>query len=361
MSWSVELHNRQHKAVVLPASLHFRPSRYGWSVFGGPDQAEIEVSGSPLDLWRLLAFLRFAVTIRNPVQEPVWWGYIDEVRLSTGAIRLGVALEAMYNRVAVAYSYVEPGSQSVGTRATTAWVQADDVVAEYGVKEYLASLDGATAEQAERARDAILAQHRLPVPVLESGGRDEPGVQLLCRGWWHTLNWRYYANGASNSVETTAQIAAIVGSVGEFLTGTDIVNASGISTSEYRDGDGTAMSVIHDLLRAGTANGAHLLTIVTHPRRLQVMGEPERGQVAYYLRADGRIEDRIGRIPAAGMIPVGRWIGLKDLLPNTAVGYMANPSPFFVERGEYVPEGDQLSLEPRGLPSPWEVAQVKEG
>jgi hypothetical protein len=103
----------------------------------------------------------------------------------------------MFNRIAVAYSYVAPGSNTVGTRATTPWVQNDDSVSTYGQKEIRGSLDGATSAQAAAARDALLAQSRYPIPdIRPRGDSNELTATLECAGWWDTNSWRYLTRSA---------------------------------------------------------------------------------------------------------------------------------------------------------------------
>lgn len=359
MSWSVNFFGRAFQNFVAPHGTTFLPRRYSWHALGGPDWAEVTVSSAPMDVWRLLGWLRYGVEIRNQLHQRVWWGYVESVSITVGAIRIGVSLETMHNRVAVVYSYVEPSTQSVGTRATTTWAQDDESVAAYGIKEVLTSIDGATVEQAENARDVHLAQNRLPVPMPDTRAGDDLEAQLFCRGWWDTLNWRYYANGATNSVETTQQIADMVNGAGQFFSGVDIMDSSGVLASEYRDGDGTAQDELVNLLRTGTSAGQRLLATVTPERFLRVYREPSAANVALHLTTDGRISDRVGNPLPDGVLPVGRWLALKDVIPGTALtAHLASPSPFFVERAEYDVEGGHMTLEPRGLPSVWELARI---
>lgn len=361
MSWSSIFRNRDNAAFHLPPSLQFTQRHFTWSAVGGPELAEISVGGSLLDLWQLLEWLRYPIELRNPLQQSVWWGYVEEISIAVGAIKVGVSLDTMHNRIAVAYSYVEPGTQEVGTRRTTGWAQDDYAASVYGIKEYLASVDGATTTQAENTRDILLNQHRFPIPVVDVSDSNQIEAHLFCRGWWNTLRWQYYANGATNSVETTAQIATIVNNVGEFLAGADVINASGIHTSEYRDGDSTAQEVLRDLLRTGVVGGQRLLATVTYPRTLQVYAEPQLTMVDSFLNIDGRMVTRLGEPLASDVVPVGKWIGLKDILPAALPSYLANPTPFFVEHGEYDIEQGRWFPTPRGVPSPWDVTRIVEG
>lgn len=177
--------------------VQFKPQRYSWHSIGGPERATVTAYGNGQALWKLLEWLRAPVEMVDWRGEAVWWGFVDEVTVRVGGVEVGVALKGMFNRVAVAYSYVEPGSATVGTRATTSWVQDDDCVAEYGALELLSSLSGATAAHAEAARDTILAAYRYPIPVVKvQPGRGGLSATLRCRGWWDTLAWQYYAQAA---------------------------------------------------------------------------------------------------------------------------------------------------------------------
>lgn len=75
--------------------------------------------------------------------------------------------------------------------------------------------------------------------------------------------------------ETTQQVASALTGYGEFITGVDIVDASGISTIAYRDGDTRLMKVVEDLLLIGTATSRRLLAEVTRERRVRVFAEPD--------------------------------------------------------------------------------------
>jgi hypothetical protein len=46
---------------------------------------------------------------------------------------------------------------------------------------------------------------------------------------------------------------------------------------------------------------------------------------------------------------------------SVAATHLASPSPFFVERAEYEVARSELRLEPRGLPSVWELARLGDG
>ena len=214
MKLDVTIKKRDFSDPVGFPDVFFRPERYGWSAIGGPDFAQIAVGGEERALWSLLNWLRAPVEITDERNEAVWWGYVNEVTVQTGAIEVGAALTNMANRIAVTYSYIAPGGNTVGTRATTGWVQDDDSVGTYGTKELLNSRDGCSADAAEARRDAILDRLRYPIPqVAVSGGRSELGATLHCLGWWHTLDWTYFGRNAGLEDHTDGSASQDLGRI----------------------------------------------------------------------------------------------------------------------------------------------------
>lgn len=346
-------------------SVVFEPQSYSFSAIGGPAEATITAYGPDMALWELIEWLRAPVEILDWRQEAVWWGFIEEVTVRVGAIEVGCSLSTMSNRLALTYSLVAPGSTTVGTRATTSWVQDDDSVALFGIKEQIASLSGATATVAENARDTILAMYKYPIPILKSSpGNAGLSATLRCSGWWKTLGWQYYANTDTDDTETTTQIEDIVTSEGQFITGVDIVDASGITSSEYRDGDGTALKEIEELLEAGTTSGRRLLATITQAREVRVYEEPEMtdSNIEIYVQADGKPVNRWGNKLVLPACPVAIWCGLKDVIPATLdVSRMADPTKFFVEEASFNVQNMAWTPTPRGVPSVWAIGKMAAG
>lgn|GEM_PF-474195 len=207
-NFSFRMLDRSFQTPLTIPDLDYTVEKYGQAAIGGPRRATVGVQGEERALWELLEWLRAPVEILDRRKDTVWWGYLDGVELAIGAIRVRVTLDGMANRVAVAYAFVEPGSETVGTRATTAWVQDDDSLSTYGTREVLAQLSSATVAQAETARAALLEMLRYPQPQIEvqrallAGGKKTVAKtaggsgKLLLRGWWDTLDWKYYAQNA---------------------------------------------------------------------------------------------------------------------------------------------------------------------
>lgn len=366
MGFRLEFSTRDFVDPLDFPDVRLEVNRYSWSAVGGSDQASATAYGEAFALWELLNWLRAPVTIVDDEGTPCWWGYLHAIEVRVGAIQVGVSLDSMANNVAVVYSYVPAGTATVGTRATTSWAQDAQSVTVYGTKELKASIDGAEATDAAQARDTILATMRYPIPTLAPAyGRGGLSATLSLRGWWHTLDWTYYENTGTTSTATTTQIADIVTAEGQFLEGTDIVDASGISSSEYRDGDGTALEEIAILLSKGTTNDLRLLAEVTRERYLRVTEEPEKSfsNIELYLDNAGVLFVPLSAAPITGAFsPVGKWCQLRDWPSQINMGLLADPTVFFIEAAEFdVRQNTWASITPRGTPTPWELAQIVPG
>ena len=161
-----------------------------WAAQGGPEGAELTVTGPTLGLWQLGRMLRYGVECRNQLGDPIWWGYVAGVKISVGGIAFGLSLDKMSNSVAIAYATAD------GSTGTTAFLADDESVLAYGTKQLLITADGLTTTAAEQRRANALNRRKLPIstPPYQSGGKgDGVSVTLDCRGWYDTLDWQYYS------------------------------------------------------------------------------------------------------------------------------------------------------------------------
>jgi len=497
-NFSFVFKDRDFSDVLMPR-LDYRVRSYSWDVLGGPKRANIEVFGEEKSLWQLLDRLRAPVEIYNEQNVPVWWGYIHAMTVYVGGVKFGLSMESMANKLAVAYT-------TDNVRYTTDWSPDTVSAAEYGTKEMLISRAEISETNALQLRDTQLQGLKYPIPILDKFGGGVSSVEIDCRSWLDTLDWRYYENlagkesfetldgadreigeddrpicaqsfqisstvawdakaiwlrifkypAASNMTDnlviklysstvgggggspnaelatsslagnsvpdratwtkftlsasvtlqpsteywiranrsgaisltkyyevdmnaaggyekglmklyntntgkwaqefhhgyqgdvnfivegdlaTTAQISTMMTAVGEFITATDIVNASGIETNPYRNGDNTALFELFKLLATGTSNDRRLLAEVTQQRRLRVYEEPAKPSVMediYHLDRLGKLYDKYGREVTNSTCPVGLWCSLHGVVPmNVDMSLIANPSPFFIEEAEY--------------------------
>lgn len=342
---------------ITPETLTYAVQRYSWNVLGGPDRCVIQAKGSVTALFELLEMLRCPLTVYSRAAWAVWWGYISKVTIRSRMMEIGVTLDSMSNSVAVAYSYVDASTQ-IGTRKTTAWATDAESISEYGTKELLMSLGGASDNQALQMRDTALSIYRYPQATWVKGYDSQEIATIEARGWWSTLGWRMLNVSTTNNVETTTQIANALDSKGQFIAGREIETVSGISTNEYRDGDTTALAEIEDLLISGTSGGMRLAATVTPERIARIFAEPAQGAGDYYMDRAGQVYDAYQNKLTPGVCPVGIWLELSEVVPATVnVSKLASPQAAFIDRSEYdVARGIYAPLS-RGVPSPWEIVK----
>ncbi len=178
---------RDFKTMLSSLPVQYRVKRYSHSVFGGPKLAEIDVSGSEMDLWELAEYARRPVKIYSVLGDAVWWGYVAEIQLNIGPWTFGVNIDSMANVVGVAYE----DDADAGQPKKTDWAKAADSITEYGRHELLITSSGSNEIHALAARDKYLSEKKYPVSIISPREKGEDGAKLTCRGWFDTLAWRY--------------------------------------------------------------------------------------------------------------------------------------------------------------------------
>ncbi len=183
----VNLYKRDFSRLAVQPDVNFEVERYSKSVFGGPKQATLRISGDPEKLFEMINHMRAPVEIVNDAGDVVWWGYIATLSINTKELAFNVDLDTMSNNVAVAYTYQD-------VRYTTQWSDDADSVAEYGIKELLLSRADVTEADALQYRDVYLANTKNPIPAITFAGGEEGTGTVTCKGWIDTLEWKYYTN-----------------------------------------------------------------------------------------------------------------------------------------------------------------------
>lgn len=194
------IHVRLYEKALVNAllgfeKLSFEVEQMSWRAFGGCAVAKIKATGDQAQLWNLLTALRAGVEITDEKDDPVWWGYIEQVLVQDGKVSVGASLEKMANRIRCTYSEVNTAG-TVGERAETAWVEDASSQAEYGVKELVVNLSEGTAEQALAKANMALAARSAPPGSIKFGKVSQASATITCAGWWKTLGWQFYAQSA---------------------------------------------------------------------------------------------------------------------------------------------------------------------
>lgn len=363
MAVSVKMTKRDGSHFLYPG-VDLKPEHLTWSIFGGPESAVIIGTGKSAALWEVVNWLRYGVQV-DIDDNAAWWGYVHEIKLSTSEGGIGVSLNSLCNSVKVAYSYIEPGTGDVGERRDTAWDTDFVSAAEYGMRQVILSLDGATDASALATGAAYLDTHKYPIAFVEDGNADDLQVEIFCRGWWDTLGWKYYTNANTAAVATTEQIKTIALNTSDFISVVDVKHDVATAPSEYRAGDNTALDIITELLRVGFSSfpiaNKYVLAKVTEDRRLVIELEPT---YSFFTNTNLRYS-LSGRLTNVWdhpwrRDPTGLWCDI--MLPSFAsFKYITSPTPFFVERAEYFPESKTWRIEPRGIMSAWELNRFTQG
>ena len=207
-----EFQTRDFQDALTFPDVVFSVQNYSFHVLGGPRQATITAQGNEYAIWELLNWLRAPVTLRDNEGSARWWGYLHAVDMQVGAIHVGVSLESMFNRVNVIYGHIAAGSATIGTRASTGWAQDAASVAAYGARELQFSVAEASDESATQTRGTLLDTLRYPSPALiPNYGQSDLQATLTLRGWWDTVEWKYYQQQAGIEENQTKGIIVGVG------------------------------------------------------------------------------------------------------------------------------------------------------
>lgn len=177
--------------LSLPASLNLTPESFSFRSFGGAHKATIRVTGNEIDVTRSLEWLRNPIFIDNNEEGTVWWGFVHDVDLSYGVWTIGLSLDKMANKVKTVYN--EPVISGSSTKKETDWVQDNDSLSHFGIKEQRLTASDATLVMAEAKRDQHLELFSRPMQQRRMQTSANVQATLRCVGWLETLKWQYYA------------------------------------------------------------------------------------------------------------------------------------------------------------------------
>jgi len=205
---SVNWLTRNFDTPLLAPRLSYAVQDMTAHMIGGPRQMMLEVSGSEDALWETANLLRAPTTVRDGRQEPVWWGYASEVSIPSGEFMVGIRLDEMANRVAVAYTHAMDGG-TFSLRETTPFAENPASIAEYGIKELLHGAAAESPGSALNLRDSLLEAVGLPVPLTNRKSGAGGFGRIYCRGWWDTLSWRYYSQTSGREAHEGGATTAV--------------------------------------------------------------------------------------------------------------------------------------------------------
>jgi len=343
-----EIQTRSFLEPIATPGITWDVTRFGWAAIGGPAQAEVVGRGSLAALASQFDRLRCPVILRSGRGVPVWWGYVHEVALRYGSITLGATLDSLSNWVTVFYSEEGAGTDSL----PTAPAFNERSIALFGIKELRENLSQANAALADARRDLLLGQQAYPMGTIafDSGDEAAAEIRFVCKGWWETLWWRYWATTATGQVSLTQQIVDCVSTVGQFFVGTRIDQTSSLTSEPTQDGNTKAGDVILELLKQGVGGGLRSLATVTQERYLRIVPEPAQPADDDYLLVtrEGRVHTPMNQPLPPHIPPVGRWGRVRDIPATLNLGAVQDPTRFFLEAAEFDTAAGSWTLTTRG-------------
>ena len=118
--------------LAAPPALDWAYDWLSYHAEGGPDQATLRATGPLVDLWALRNQLGRHVIVYDDLGAILWHGLVEAIYINNGAIRRGLSLRNMANRVACAYTVDTAGGY---TRETTDFIESVESSSRYGRKE----------------------------------------------------------------------------------------------------------------------------------------------------------------------------------------------------------------------------------
>lgn len=193
MMLSVDFYEHDFSVPIL-IGLHMQPVKLSWSVYGGPEFAEIRLDGEAGKLLQMTRLIRCPVQISDSSGRPVWWGFVQDVLIFLDEVKIKVSLADLYNRVTVHYTFISPDSTTADDFwTTTANFQPSQDV--YGVKAITLHRSGIDDNFAEELRDTFLNLSAWPRSILSQRlERGSTHARVRCSGWFKTLAWQGYQN-----------------------------------------------------------------------------------------------------------------------------------------------------------------------
>lgn len=185
------------------------------SAVGGFDTASFTLKGDEAYLrdWYDDGLLR-RVVLYNPEAIPVWEGFVNRLRLTSGTKQETKTVENMYNRV---YMYYSPLDTSVSPplEKNPVTLIFDDTPSQltYGVKAVVISGGGRADATAYDWGRTVLQNRKLPA-VGESDDTTSTGAYSLaveCLGYYHALKWIPYRATSGGTIQSHQVIQEVLG------------------------------------------------------------------------------------------------------------------------------------------------------
>lgn len=313
------------------------------STFGGYDKAEISFSAQAYELndWIANGVARH-VECYGPGLEKIWEGFVNEVVIAYGTIRITRGpLSTVCNRCSAVYEPVDASTDPPTLGDTLPTFAADDAdsQARYGVIEKIISVGQQTQTDAEQYRDMYLKEHKWPETGKELNlGSSELSITLRCLGYYQYLDFYAYTNLAvTGYVTVTERIVAILGDDPNsiFSTNEAQITDNGILVPAYEGDLPTALTAIKELVALGDINDTRYSFGLYDDRRIAYLPVNETEYAYYYSLFDNRqiIQTPGGSEVSPWDVRAGVWMQAQDSLigQSDITTIQDDPRSIFIE------------------------------
>lgn len=299
-----------------------RLDRCSWSAWGGAEAARLILAYDGLTLEDRQNLLGLPVEVCDRGGQAVWWGYVSAVGGQMAGVRQTLDLESVANRVCAVFK--DPNQTNGLIWTQTAWVEDAQSQASYGVKEKVARLGVTSLAQAQQVSARFLRDNAWPLVRAEEklitfskqGERGEfQGIEIRCRGWFHTLGWRTWFNQTGAAMTSDAALGEIFAACGQKLGGLYQEAASGVTITPFTPYPVDGLTAFKGYLKLGQVNLRPMLAWVTSGRLLKVYEQPDKERLIWRLTEAGRLEDSFGNEPPEGRTPAGEWLAIGKAEP----------------------------------------------
>ncbi len=312
-----------------------RIDRLSWSIsaYGWYDTLTFHIGGlqRPQALF-CLGQLLGRYTRLLAYDSTIWEGLVYEVTVELPGATLTRSLEPMANRVYLTYSDNDTSAQT-----TTAAAQDTTSQGIYGIKEVYRTGDNMDSTRA--ANTAARYLHSNCNPPIAAEINDRPfgaaGLTVTCKGYYHTLLWRYYNSTTSGTQDPALTMADIITSVGQFVTSTNLTLTGRTWPRRFAEKQ-TAWEQIIGMAAGGTSNDLKYFVGVKNGRVLTGWEEPII--LAYQKDAarPGRYLDAMGGFPLQyWQVLPAKWLAVQLVASDAETVDTTNPHIMPIGSCEY--------------------------
>lgn len=341
-----------HEVIDTPINWH-----HSIDSMIGFDRAEFEIVGDTEYLQEWLFNGVGREVARYDGEQLIWEGQVVSLILSQQGLEYIVDMRDMANKVKIVYAPIDTSANppTVGSSTTTDWLEDSDSQAKHGIKEFIGNGGTITSTDAAIARQMLLDEKQLPIRSQRTyTGIQRESLKLICHGYGHTLNWRYYDQTTnSGTVNASALIATVVSDLGDFIASTDIATNT-LQVQRYYDDNREGLGLLQSITRFGDSSNNRYSLMVMDDRKLTYK---QASRVIRYKRrmSDAGIEIydmQTGETAHNWLLRPDHWMRTLDIYPFVAddpaqtTELEDDLGVFYVKRVEWSEQGDDVTLWP---------------